>query len=169
MCHEYELYDVWKFEAVPCFLTSETEVVLYLAVLENSVLPMGWNSSHKTPKWRQLFTNVLYAPWWKTPNDVRSLPPYSVNCEKCKEIIRFYSVIVKKNNQSSVSDADREIPTLWSTGNAGNSVDLVSGLTGLPSGWGFSFASETNDRFFCFRYRLKPYRQRSEPGCSKHH
>ena len=29
----------------------------------------------------------------------------------------------KKNNQSSVSDADREIPTLGSTNNAGNSVN----------------------------------------------
>ena len=32
----------------------------------------------------------------------------------------------KKNNHSSVSDADREIPTLRSTNNAGNSVNLVS-------------------------------------------
>ena len=44
----------------------------------------------------------------------------------------------KKNNQSSVSDADREIPTLGSTDNAGNSVNLLSGIIRLPSGWDFS-------------------------------
>ena len=44
----------------------------------------------------------------------------------------------KKNNQTSVSDADREIPTQWSTENAGNKVNLVSGIIGLPSGWDFS-------------------------------
>ena len=32
------------------FLTYETEFVLNLAVLENSVLPMGWDSSHATLK-----------------------------------------------------------------------------------------------------------------------
>ena len=32
------------------FLTSETEFVLFLAVLENSVLPMGCDSSHETRK-----------------------------------------------------------------------------------------------------------------------
>ena len=36
--------------------------------------------------------------------------------------------------KSSVSDADREIPTLKSTDNAGNSVNLVSGIIRLPSG-----------------------------------
>ena len=30
------------------FLTYETAFVLILAVLENSVLPMGWGSSHAT-------------------------------------------------------------------------------------------------------------------------
>ena len=38
----------------------------------------------------------------------------------------FFPIIGKKNNQSSVSDADREIPTLGSTDNTGNSVNLVS-------------------------------------------
>ena len=32
------------------FLTYETEFVLFSAVLENSVLPMGWDSSHATLK-----------------------------------------------------------------------------------------------------------------------
>ena len=46
--------------------------------------------------------------------------------------------IGKKNNQSTVLDADREIPFLGSTDNAGNSVNLVSGIIRLPSGWDFS-------------------------------
>ena len=32
------------------FLTYETEFVLYLAELENSVLPNGWDSSHEMLK-----------------------------------------------------------------------------------------------------------------------
>ena len=40
----------------------------------------------------------------------------------------------RKNNQTSASDADREIPTLGSMNNAGNSVNLVSGIIRLPSG-----------------------------------
>ena len=43
----------------------------------------------------------------------------------------------KKNNQTSASDADREIPILGSTDNAGNEVNLVSGIIRLPSGWDF--------------------------------
>ena len=45
---------------------------------------------------------------------------------------------MQKNNQLSVSDADREIKSLGSTDNAGNSVNLVSGIIRLPSGWDFS-------------------------------
>ena len=37
-----------------------------------------------------------------------------------------FNVIGKKNNQTSVSDADQEIPTLGSTDNAGNSVNLFT-------------------------------------------
>ena len=37
------------------FLTYETEFVLFLAVLENAVLPMGWDSSHGTLKVRSKF------------------------------------------------------------------------------------------------------------------
>ena len=47
-------------------------------------------------------------------------------------------MIGKKNNQSLVSNADREIPTLGSMDNARNSVHLVSGIIRLPSGWDFS-------------------------------
>ena len=35
------------------FLTCEIEFVLFLAVLQNSVLPMGLDSSHATLKWRK--------------------------------------------------------------------------------------------------------------------
>ena len=42
----------------------------------------------------------------------------------------------------------REIPTLRSTDNAGNSVNLVSGIVRLPSGWDFSVQLETDDRFY---------------------
>ena len=52
-------------------------------------------------------------------------------------IINF-NVISKKTNQTSVSNADKEIQTLGSTENAGNSVNFVSGIIRLPSGWDFS-------------------------------
>ena len=48
------------------------------------------------------------------------------------------NVIGKKNNQTSVSGADREISTLRSTDNARNTVNLVSGIIRVPSGWDFS-------------------------------
>ena len=43
-----------------------------------------------------------------------------------------FNVIGKKTNETSISDADREIHTLGSTDNAGNSVNLVSGIICLP-------------------------------------
>ena len=49
----------------------------------------------------------------------------------------FYSIVGKKNNQSSVSDADREIPTLESTDNVRNSVNLVFCIIHFPVGLGF--------------------------------
>ena len=55
------------------------------------------------------------------PND---LPRLWVRIEK--------NVIGKKNNQTSVSDSDRESLTLGSTNNAGNSVNLVSGISVHP-------------------------------------
>ena len=45
--------------------------------------------------------------------------------------------IGKKNNQTSVSYAGGEIPTLGSTDNAGNLVNLVSGIIHLPFGLEF--------------------------------
>ena len=50
----------------------------------------------------------------------------------------MFNVIGKKDNQTLVFDADREIPTLGSTDNAGNEVNLVSCIIRFPSGWDFS-------------------------------
>ena len=50
----------------------------------------------------------------------------------------FAIVCIKKNNnQSSFSNADSVIPTLGSTYNAGNLVNLVFGILRFPSGWDF--------------------------------
>ena len=38
----------WAYDI--CFLTYEKEFVLFLAALENSVLPLGWDSSYDTLK-----------------------------------------------------------------------------------------------------------------------
>ena len=50
----------------------------------------------------------------------------------------------KKNNQTPVSDADREIQTLGSTDNAGNSVYLGSGI--IRSLYGVVFPVHVRDR-----------------------
>ena len=61
---------------------------------------------------------------------------------KIKEITNdtliMFIFIGKKNNQAAAFDADGEILNLWSTDNAGNSVNLVSGIIRLPSGCDFS-------------------------------
>ena len=44
------------------------------------------------------------------------------------------NVICMKNNQTSVKDADREIPTLGSM-DTGNTVNFVSDIIRSPSGW----------------------------------
>ena len=60
------------------------------------------------------------------------------NTELLLELAVIFPVIGKKNNQTSVSDADREIPTLGSMDSAGNLVNLVSDIVHLPSDWDFS-------------------------------
>ena len=71
-----------------------------------------------------------------------------------------FNVIGKKNNQTSVSDADQEIPTLGSTDNAENLVNFISGIICLPSGCDFWSASVTMIRFylswFCWRNNCLP-------------
>ena len=53
----------------------------------------------------------------------------NAECTSCSVNILFiasiFTIKSKKNNQSSVFDADKEIPTLRSMDNAGNSVTLV--------------------------------------------
>ena len=58
----------------------------------------------------------------------------------------IFPILGKKNNKSSFFDADRDIPTLGSTYNAGNVVNLVYGIIPLPSDWDF---------FVCIRDRWK--------------
>ena len=75
-------------------------------------------------------------------SDVIFVPPRKKdimrhNMSKIKGMINNnFNVIGKKNNQTSVSDADRQIPTLGSTDNAGNSVSLVSGFWYYPFTFG---------------------------------
>ena len=71
------------------------------------------------------------------------------------KIINF-NIIGKKNTQTSVSDADREIQTLGSTDNAGNSVNFVSGIIVYPRVLISLSASETNDRVY-FSPFLSPF------------
>ena len=52
--------------------------------------------------------------------------------------IYIVQIIGKEKKQSSVSDADREIVTLGSTDNAGNSVNFDFCIFSLLSGWDFS-------------------------------
>ena len=48
--------------------------------------------------------------------------------EMTNEKIIIFKAIGKKNNQTSVACADREIPNLGSTDNAGNEVYRVFGI-----------------------------------------
>ena len=92
-----------------------------------------------------LRSDVTFASLQETPNDVRNRSLCDVKCKKGKKwrnINNNFNVIGKKNNQSSVSDANQEIPYLGSTDNAGNSVNLVSGIIRLPSDWNFSVCIE---------------------------
>ena len=86
-------------------------------------------------------SDVIFALPRKTPNDVWK---WSL-CVKCQNVFNF---IGKKNNQTLVSDADQEIPTFGSTDNAGNSVNLVSGIILLLSVGISRSASETDVRFY---------------------
>ena len=60
----------------------------------------------------------------------------------------IFGVIGKKNHQTLVFDADREIPTFGSRDNAGNSVNLVSGIICLSSGLFSRSAAENDYRFY---------------------
>ena len=115
-----------------------------LVVLENSVLPMGWDSPHAKLKKTSLFTNVYKR---NTTIDVRILPSYNVTVNILSKA-SIFPIICKKNKQSSVFYPDQEIPTLGSTDNAGNEMHLVLALSVYPRIGISRFASETNDRFY---------------------
>ena len=65
------------------FLTSERDLVPFLAVLENSVLHMVWDSSHVKSYVRTLNfrSDVTFAPPRKTLTDVRKRSLYEVKCK----------------------------------------------------------------------------------------
>ena len=68
------------------FLMCETEFVLFLAVLGNSVLPMGWDISHSMLKSDVRTLNfrseAIFAPRLKTLNDVWKRSLCDVKCQK---------------------------------------------------------------------------------------
>ena len=61
----------------------------------------------------------------------------------------------KKNDCSLISDADREIPTLGSTDNVGNLINLVTCI--ILGAVIFLSASKTNDRFYSTTCMLNMY------------
>ena len=66
----------------------------------------------------------------------------------------IFNVTGKKNNQTPVSDADREIPALGSMDNAGNSITSFPALSFYPQ-VGISWsASVTDDRFYLSLFYL---------------
>ena len=90
------------------FLTYEMEFVLFLAKIPSCL----WaETAYTRTKCDVSCLQTLLTR--KLPNDFRSWPS-------------FFPLIGKKNNQTSVSDADREIPTLGSPDNAGKLVNLVA-------------------------------------------
>ena len=89
-------------------------------------------------------SDVTFAPLRKTPNDFQNVR----NGRNAEGYIILFNAIGKKNNQTSVSDAGRQIATLGSKDNAGKSVNLVSGIIRSPSGWDFSICSETDSGFY---------------------
>ena len=78
------------------------------------------------------------------------LPPFRLPFTSRRGIRLAYSFpgpargnfLGKIHNQTTVFDADREIPTLESTKNAGNSVNLVSGVIRLSFSFTFLFFSQ---------------------------
>ena len=98
--------------------------LLFLAVLENSVLPMGRDSLQETLKVMSVVCKHSLCAVTKTLNEVHTRL-IDVHTRLIVNILfqtSIFPIIGKKNNQSSVSDADREIPTIKSTDNAGNSI-----------------------------------------------
>ena len=113
-------------------------------MLENSVLLMGWDSPHATLKvMSELYISeeTSFLPHHEKHRMTFRKGHYA-KVSKRKEMtgdnIIFFNVIGKKSNLSLIPDADRETPTLGSMDNAGNSVELVSGIIHLLSHLDFS-------------------------------
>ena len=72
------------------FLTCEIEFVLFLAVLTNSVVPMGWDTGDTKSDVKCLQT-LLTRPKTpqRRPNGVRWWSSYNVNCKYSFKIIDF--------------------------------------------------------------------------------
>ena len=74
------------------FLTYETEFVLFLAVLENFVFPVGWDSSHETLK----VTSFVYKC---KPGKLSQVPPrrYWLNgCDRYPELPVMVKIYTSK-------------------------------------------------------------------------
>ena len=83
------------------------------------------------------------------PNNIRSWQSYNIIVNIVFKA-SFFPIIGKKNNQSSVPDADREIPTIGSMNNAGNSVVSFPALSVYPLVRISLSASKTDDRFYLY-------------------
>ena len=77
--------------------------------------------------------NLTYAPFVTQNSEYRLA---AMKC--CENKIENKRNIVIKTAFFQFFDADQEIPTLGSTDNAKKSVNLVSDIIRLPSGWDFS-------------------------------
>ena len=97
-------------------------------------MPMGLDISHETLK----VTSVVYKHYLRN-EDLQMMFAVSRHITLIVNILFKTSIFQRmgKNNQSTVSDASREIPSLGSTDNAGNSINLVFGIIRLPSKLGF--------------------------------
>ena len=126
-------------------------------MLENSVLPMGWDSSYETLK-----SDVSCLQTLLTRRNEKMSKEVGVDRHTTLLLIfflklRFFPIKGKKNKQSSVSDADQEISTLGLTDKAGNSVNLVFGILRIPSGWDFSVCIEYDDRLYLSSLSLNKF------------
>ena len=88
---------------------------------------------------------------------------YTTLKDKIREITKsminnYLNGIGKQNNQTSVSDADSEIPIIGSTDNAGNSVNLVPALSVYPrAGISRSAFSWVDKRHYFMHVGIKGY------------
>ena len=126
------------------------QFVLFLAVLKNFVLPMGRDGSHEILKVMSVVHKCSSPAIMEKLGMMLGVGHHTTLIVNILFKTSFFPTKGKKNNQSSVSDPDLEIPTLGSTDNAGNLVNLVSSIIGsIYPGVGISrSASKTDGRFY---------------------